>query len=476
MFSCERHRADPFYRYQAVVNAFRHDANKLAAAKYLINNIPFHYTIERKFLDKTHVDLSSFIWSYDGPLSMVQLLDSLGVAVREDTIWDRDQVTPGKLIDIVNNAFVNFNSNNVPSKRVFGNLCEFMLPYRVADEHLDLSRDSIRKIYLEKLTHRIRDSNSVSKALGAFYCDVFKDVKHCSRDLRTQRSYNLTEILDTQRWWTCYDLVCGATLLFRALGFPAAYEIIPFYGKFNAGHSVLAVAISGDSLVPLFGSAATYRNLVPKMFRKTFSKQTNFAKEIESLGEKKDDVPQIFNDDFLIDITAERTSVDDIILHVNPPYKHPVFYICVYSDGQWQPVWWGKVDQANKSVRFRDMGRNVLYQTAYMESGQLHFIENPFILDSTSHITYLDTGGFTDVVVTNTSCRPDIIKKGRTYTLSYWNTKTSRWMPHSTVSEKHLRLKFQHVPANAIYKLLSIDIDNRYRRPFIYTKQGAQWW
>jgi len=70
----------------------------------------------------------------------------------------------------------------------------------------------------------------------------------------------------------------------------------------------------------------------------------------------------------------------DIVIPKTIDMKGKFAYLCVFDPGGWTPVAWGSVER--DSVRFRQVGPNIVYHAACYENEELRLSGSPFFLDT----------------------------------------------------------------------------------------------
>ena len=90
-------------------------------------------------------------------------------------------------------------------------------------------------------------------------------------------------------------------------------------------------------------------------------------------------IPALFKNPDFIDVTDEyyqTTNVKRALPHEYHDRK--IAYICVFDKEEWVPVDYGKISMGK--VKFKSMGRNILYSVGLYEYGEIIPIGNPFII------------------------------------------------------------------------------------------------
>lgn len=475
-------------KYVDVLSHYKKDYQKCNAAKFLIGNMNFHYGVKTKYLSIDSSDYTEFVTNYIGTLRAAQVQDSLHVQPVSFNVYDSSLMTSAFLIRNIDDAFDLYRNPIVKKYKeiTFYNFLNYLLPYRVGFEELNDWRPYMKSRYgnyLQSFDLAKMSIKEISQVLryeleGATHLSY-----HGSSGI-SQPAINQTvaQILKTKTVFSCEDYAIQSLYILRSLGIPSAYEIIPFFGKFNYGHAQESILFEDGKFYPVInGDTAPFKYQIAKMYRRTFQKQANPMLEVQQKGEDVNNIPAHFNHNDYIDITDERTPVSDIILNKIPNNMHNVAYLCVYNCGEWKPIEWASVRKQSSSTIFPSMGRKILYYAAFIGSDGMHFIKEPFILDTIGKMMplngqrklYKNNAMEIDSYDRHSKVQPNIM-----YTLFYWDNKSQEWREKDKQKPKSTFLKFENVSNNLLYKVESSEI-NQIReevRPFTYKDNKQTWW
>ncbi|MGE7777773.1 hypothetical protein ACQKLP_23865 [Chitinophaga sp. NPDC101104] len=272
----------------------------------------------------------------------------------------------------------------------------------------------------------------------------------------------------------CYFGAYTGVYILRSFGIPAALDIVPCWGSRNGGHAEVAALDSNGKM-----GAIPRHQLVhaAKVFRLGFLPVNIWRDSIRPLIEKDSFMLPAIAHDYWEDATADHTGAGDIETVMPGPMHRKLAYICAFNYGEWQPVYWGKVN-AGGAVAFRQMGKDVLYCTAWPEGKGLRLAGRPFVWDSSGRqqVFSPDTRRLVKMKLTklNTGARA-WVEKGRAYTLYYLGAE-GEWLALTDVRcERDAVLPEVEAPAGGIYRLVDKHGDGRLERPFEY-REGQQVW
>ncbi|MBQ8157427.1 MAG: RICIN domain-containing protein [Prevotella sp.] len=191
----------------------------------------------------------------------------------------------------------------------------------------------------------------------------------------------------------CIDEANYTVYLCRHLGIPATVDFTPHWGNRSNGHSWSVIIKPNGEGVPFYmgnvpGDTVHYFHPYrkPKVFRSRFQINDEIADDM------KDEryVPRLFRDATFIDVTDEYYHTTDIIREIPNQYKsHRIAYICVFDNREWVPTYYGRILKGK--VKFRSMGREIMYIVGIPENGQIKPIGNPFFVNSDGTVTDIIT-------------------------------------------------------------------------------------
>ncbi|MDF2514748.1 MAG: hypothetical protein K0R59_44 [Sphingobacterium sp.] len=270
--------------------------------------------------------------------------------------------------------------------------------------------------------------------------------------------------------------------LYRSLGIPATMDFTPFYGGGNAGHSS---AVSWDSqaqrLVPKGGQGFNTYYRVAKVFRWSFKKTNQWAKDILPFIKNKSTFPiGDLRNDHWFDVTAEHVPTKDIQIDI-PGTSTALAFICTYTYGRWRPINYGRRLKSGKYL-FKKMGKDILYRGAYMIGDSLvlnkeiiHLQKDGTVVQinkiQKSHERYFDLK-MSKINYGNEAW----IKKHGNYSLLTLNPMGSWDTLARKAAVQDSLLTFRRVPARKVYLLKNNAAKKDLERPFVMQKDSIIWY
>lgn len=383
---------------EAVLEHYADDAEKLAAAKFLIENMSEHYSfVDSELMVRYHQRADSFITA-NPDISIFDLCDSIDAIADEMDVLtapmesDCRLITSEYLIDNIDMAFEQWRGNPWLRHLDFDQFCEYVLPYKVKDlQPLDDWRSKFSDVYADELE-------------PLDYCDLFAESPYRACKLLNEAYKRDFHPGPTNEKWVrvydvatrmkvphgmCSDFVYLTAVIFRSVGLPVARDCTPHWGNQRLGHSWNAVLAQTGKTVPFVGMISTLEEgrivdeRLPKVFRAGYAANPDL-KRLNAAGEY---VPPFFRNIFQHDVTEEYVAVSDIEIDCDVA-GHQTAWLCVYGDNGWTAVDYGGI--SGGKAHFGSAGRNIVYlPVVYSESGSMTALSDPFILGFDGSVRFL---------------------------------------------------------------------------------------
>lgn len=388
------------------------DPEKLKAAKYLIANMPAHYSyrdtaaINRYYSQALEIlgTGPSPDWQRD---TLRQISDSQYAGISRKIVSDVEVITADYLIYSIDHAFNQWKTQPWAKHLSYEEFRDRILPYKVTElQSLDAWRDTLSQHY----------SDSISTITDAYdqRNTIYGAIEIVRNEIHTKQSEIGHRVIWEDRgsipmrsaatwvkmtYGNCMDYVVMGTAVFRSLGFPAAVDRVPSWGRNSDGHSWYVFTDDRgreqstiNSLIMGAGMQFYPYERIPKVWRNSYSvnrdmvKYRNRAKYKHNFELCQEDVTDHYNltSDLDIEILSDQlTKLED--------KKYVYIAMAVNSYGpQWKVLDYGIV-RGNKA-HFRNMGRNMLYIALGYNGKELIPISRPFILDKSGRIEYIGVG------------------------------------------------------------------------------------
>ena len=385
------------------------DPEKLEAARYLISNMPAHFSYRDTAAINGYYSKALGIlgtgpspdWQRD---TLRQIGDRDYSGIMRDVITDVKVMTADYLIYSIDHAFEQWRTRPWARHLTFSEFRDWILPYKVTDmQSLDAWRDTLSHYYgdsISKVPAADVERNSIYNAIEIVRNELHSNQSEIGhRVMWEDRSSIPMRSADTwvrMTYGSCKDYVTLGTAVFRSMGFPAVVDEIPAWGRNSDGHSWYVFlddrgreqATMNSTIIGAGFQFYPYER-IPKVWRNTFAinrdivKYRNTAKYVHPFDICREDVTDRYNrtSDLSIVINRDIKLVDRKYVYIG---------MAVNNMGpQWKVLDYG-VLQCGRAC-FKKMGRNMLYiALGYTDEGLVP-ISRPFILDTDGTVEYLET-------------------------------------------------------------------------------------
>ena len=442
------HAGDNRMELEKVLRHYEGDTLKPRAARFLIENMPYHFSAMETMVSPEGKEYYPDITRFNGKEAVKRHCDSLfavGYRVRKQHVFDIRTLTAGYLIDQIDLAFEAWGK---PWAREvsFDDFCRYVLPYRAENEAVCNIRKQLMDTYIPLL-----DSAGVQSVDDA--CRVINErLKSELRFSETGHPLKST-IEETLRARTgACDALCNYMIyVMRAVGLPIVrHQTV--WTRMDNSHFWTAVKLKdgffdfdpgenlSDSLQYALASMEILRPA--KVYRRVYEADL-------SLSATEDDGYVTFlKSPLLRDVTAGRL-IPAHTLHVPVPgsdYKEGrQLYLCTYNHFRWTPIAVGHADGKGHAVFADVAGRNFLMVAEAESRNGLRMVGVPFYTDGKggSFLLDTDTGTRTGYTFTRKEDEPLRI-------LHYWDKETNGFVRLDCDSYTDTTQTYTNIPKNAL--------------------------
>ena len=356
------------------------DTLPLQAARFLIGNMPGHYeqcspslSARQHQADSLHPDMP-----YIARSTIRSILSKKGSDfVQNQQKEDIKNITADFLIGHIDAAISMWQACPWLKDFSFDDFCEYILPYRIADEPL-LQADSTAHLWKE-----------VNREID-FYRYVPSSMDDIRSFLESQTNYKydkyfhdlLTPQLPENTYeFDCLDKCYYDLVRFRHAGIPSVIDFIPDWATRNGRHYWRTI-IEPRNLNDNFSETLNPRTA--KVYRITYSHNPI------PHPNGKDSIPELFTTPFYRDVTELYMKVTDLTLPVDKKrlgYTPAHIYLSIFNDLEWKPVAWA--ENKRGKVTFRHIGRDLIYLPIYFQRTEMQHIGYPIQIDLKGEATAL---------------------------------------------------------------------------------------
>ena len=376
---------------EKVLNHYEKDSKKMEAAKFLIRNMPGHYSYADTAIIVRYSHSIDSILEAMKDSSFNSIRESLNSCAKRLDLpnlkkcQDIKTMSSAYLIRNIDEAFDSWQ-NGLWAKHIsFDDFCEFMLPYKVEElQLLDDWRVRMSKFHSETLRDLSR-------------CDIYRNsTLEATRQLiRNYKKYMQPHIdndmkYSTMKWETRAKIPFGTCDFFsynslaslRSNGIPVIADFTPHWACRRLGHTWnVLISENGyhypfDAAGALPGDSYRLSEKLAKAYRHTYA----INEELVELNNSEKNVPSIFKTIFIKDVTVDYIkTVNATIKSSEIPKDRKFAFLAIFGDRDWTPIGYGKVN--GQKVLYENIGKNSLYMPyCYSDSGKINPLGVPFVI------------------------------------------------------------------------------------------------
>ena len=397
---------------EAVLTHYEGDSLKLEAAKFLIINMPGHFSYrdsegEARFYATADSVLRSV---KDGDFD--RKLGAMDSLMRSPTarfavsgyVDDVKIITADYLIRNIDLAFDAWRQAPWGSGVSFEDFCETILPYKTAElQPLNDWRTALADRFRGDMEQW--DHCSVYNDSPVMFCvDVNKVLRDSLAPAIHVTDHSIKILNYPQQlllpFGACSDYSDIAVQTMRSKGMPVVKDFVTTWGYRAPGHQWNAVRDADGSWIP-FGGVLTdpgqpgmLCERKAKVYRSTYARNDRIA----ALSTGGAYVPSAFRSPFQRDVTSEYIKCTDVEVALPDGVEEGYVYLAVSDRDQWTPVDFAGVSR--RKARFTDVGFNCVYTVVRYDSrGKTEVLTPPFVLHP---------DGTREDIVADTDCREKV--------------------------------------------------------------------
>ena len=352
------------------------DSLKLRAARFLIGNMPGHYTLEGNLINEYRKRIyGDTVASFYAKKALDISLGHLEfIRERSYPVEDVKRVTADFLIRHVDRSFERLEEYPWLRDLPFEVFLEHVLPYRFAHERLDLWVDSLR--IKEEALADIRASGNMKHTLWNERSSV--EVEGSSLAFSDPL---VMELFKRYLLEDCFHIELRNLFAGRVSGLPVVLDCIPRYANRN-GYHYWTFAFSPENRNT--SVRGTLDRKAAKIYRFTYFRQNGLNPK------EREFVPEFFQEPFYEDVSDEYMYTADVSVPTTGGVECDTryAYLCVFNKSRWRPVCAGEFDR--KGTGFERLGKNVVYLPVCYEDKKMVALNYPFVLDLRGECRYLE--------------------------------------------------------------------------------------
>ena len=370
---------------EKVLDFYRYDDEKYAAACFLIENMPHYYAYRGEAIDSVKRTLLKYLKEKVAVKAESDHWKNFNFDSQEK-VYDAQVITAEYLINNIERAFRTWKERPWNKNLTFDEFCELLLPYRVNNGPLG----NWRKEYEDRYAWMLDSLYTGSDVIAAT-----DTVAHRLRAEGFVYSWDYVfpslgpAFLMEHRIGTCGDACEFASYVYRALGIPIATDMYVYSSETRKGHTWNAVRDTTGKYIGFWFSEqdairdSVYSDLrkAGKAFRQCFGSR---AEELETLREDRD-VPDFFKDLYRKDVSADY--YPDTLWMATPEEAYGKYAFL----GVFNPYGWMGIDMAtvkDGKTAFPHVEPKVIYAPMSYRDGHYRVMDYPFYFDGKKNIPY----------------------------------------------------------------------------------------
>ncbi|HUN01243.1 MAG TPA: hypothetical protein PLS00_00195 [Niabella sp.] len=301
---------------------------------------------------------------------------------KSEALSDAQFLSSAFLIDHIDNAFRVWRSAPLCKTLSFEEFKAVVLPYRSRFESIDLKSSDLFNLF-NSILYCPDSLKSLSTIVHRFnfytYClDLFEEE---GKHLGNLGFYDILQFYKFE----CSRHCEWTTRVLNSSGVPACLDFTPSWFNRKNKHFWVSVRDSTGRYHPFtpkwqeLGDSVYFKR-ASKVYRRTFEpypKPGDFVKSEE-------DVPLIFRDPFIKDVTEEYHQTQTIRWRQENSLNQ-VMYLAIFVGGQWNVIGWSKAQ--DKLFLFKQVPINSVYTIGEYKQGVYSPISNPFIVSADGSMT-----------------------------------------------------------------------------------------
>ena len=370
---------------EKVLEHYQDDERKYRAASFLMENMAHRHLVAGKGVDEFYAFIDSVYQiqqqEYDIPAIYEEYRRTAryqGVGLHRE--WDVKHLTSEQLIRGIDGAFEVWGKP-WNSHLTLDEFCEWILPYRLHDELLEDWRPLYQAAFGDLLADSVRTAREACIAINNRLIGLPIHIALSSVRPSAIRPSSLLNI----KFGLCEDYADLAVYAMRALGIPVGIEVVPHWGRANNNHTFNVVYDNDGRFHDFSGGENNpdehlnrFTKGIPKVYRERYGANPESLAVIRG----SEEIPPFFQNPYMEDVTGNYDFIGagDIAIPKTRDMKGKFAYLCVFDPNGWIPVAWGRVER--DSVRFKDVGPDIVYHPACYEEGMLCLTGHPFFLDT----------------------------------------------------------------------------------------------
>ncbi|WP_455628563.1 hypothetical protein [Parabacteroides chinchillae] len=374
---------DNHIELEKVLTHYKDDTLKLKAARFLIENMPQHYSLEILHADELEQLKIKTVrenkLDQGDAYRIVEIQNKLSKARK---VYDCQVIKADYLIENIDFSFKVWQERPWAKYYSFDDFCRMILPYRIEHEPLESWKKECYDRYSPVLDSLYQGTDVIEACNRLALYIGHKELPNNFLMPFELPRYRASFVLKEQIGG-CKEAVDFAIYVLRSLGIPANLDMLYFYYNLSFTHYWVSVKDTTGQLVTTdFDIKGIKRgrnddDIRPKrkIYRQCYAEQSaSSAKGIGFRGLHK-----IIENNLIKDVTAEYYGENTLSIEIPHMEGEQNLYLCAFGRKGWVPQTVSPV-QKGKAL-FKNLGTNLLYFPASYANGDIKTVGYPFFFD-----------------------------------------------------------------------------------------------
>ena len=375
---------------EKVLEHYREEPEKLQAAQFLIENMPYHYYYEHKDRGVTLDNLQAEMEKADTSVVRMWKFKKRSRLFSEGVLAnDAATISASYLIKNIDQAFYVWKKQPWGKHISFEQFCREILPYRIGDEDLVDWRDTYYDYFQPILDSLLTEPADPVKACRLIYDTIVARDWIFMDNLSAPRLG--ADVLLKYRIGGCREYSDILVYAMRALGIPGGTDILiqnpdkrykTHYWNYMRDTTGRMLEYELYKSFPQTGYRDTTRKRA-KIYRYCFEMQAgSFPLEF-----KQKALPASLKNPFIMDVTDEYFPEMQLSIDLQgEKIVDDVLYLCVFNNRIWIPI--SMTNIKNGIADFGATETKIIYQAAFYVNDTLIPVSSPFLFEKRGKLHY----------------------------------------------------------------------------------------
>lgn len=366
--------------YMRMILSFQapEDSLKLQAAYFILNNLENNYSISHSLVDSLDNEIIINADDFSDIYSIKKYRDSIEIKVgklhyKTDTIcMDFNNIIPDSLTKHIADSYKTW-TNNRSSNYSFDIYCNYILPYRTANENVE----NYLTFFQAKYGHIIDSSHTIKETAlqlsdeinTELIYDIRLEINPVCQTIRKTDSLKRGNLLDLNNY---------KIKALRSFGIAAVLDYTPSFADTILGYYSTTVILPNDKKIRLKNpdnNESPYgNNNVAKVYRRSYNE---VADCLFSIKDKSIHTPSFIGNYNYLDVSNEYIITSDTSIIFSDTNNYG--YLAIWNDEILTPIDWSAIDSVGLA-NFSNLGIGITYTPVIVYNKEVIPVGESFVL------------------------------------------------------------------------------------------------